>query len=155
MELFGALWSTLGASGRGFGASRGPFGVRLGCVWCLLVVKLREWPRSAKRWCPVVIFEWFGCIVDVVVDDFVRLLGCSFPFNALPVPMLRQVYVFTFLVTFLVHCFRWSPQPPFGVGLGRSGALWAVFWCLWVSFGMILVCFGVSLGASLGYPVEM
>ena len=39
------------------------------------------------------IFEWFGCIVDVVVDDFVRLLGCSFPFNALPVPMLRQVFV--------------------------------------------------------------
>ena len=30
---------------------------------------------------------------DVVVDDFVRLLGCSFPFNALPVPMLRQVYL--------------------------------------------------------------
>ena len=33
-----------------------------------------------------------GCIFDVVVDDFVRLLGCSFPFNALPVPMLRQVF---------------------------------------------------------------
>ena len=34
-----------------------------------------------------------GCIFDVVVDDFVRLLGCSFPLNALPVPMLRQVYL--------------------------------------------------------------
>ena len=33
------------------------------------------------------------CIGDVVVNDFVRLLGCSFPFNALPVPMLRQVYL--------------------------------------------------------------
>ena len=65
--------------------------------------------------------------------------------------MLSQVYVFTFLVTFLVHCFRWSPQPPFGAALGRSGGplgrsfgnfgchlerfggvwggLWAVFWC--------------------------
>ena len=33
------------------------------------------------------------CIGDVVVNDFVRLFGCSFPFNALPVPMLRQVYL--------------------------------------------------------------
>ena len=32
-----------------------------------------------------------GYIFDVVADDFVRLLGCSFPSNALPVPMLRQV----------------------------------------------------------------
>ena len=32
------------------------------------------------------------CIGDVVVNDFVRLFGCSFPFNALPVPMLRQVF---------------------------------------------------------------
>ena len=32
------------------------------------------------------------CIFDVVVNDFVRLLGCYFPFNALPVPMLRQVF---------------------------------------------------------------
>ena len=34
VELFVALWTTLGAPGRDFGASRGPFGVRLGCVWC-------------------------------------------------------------------------------------------------------------------------
>ena len=34
VELFGALWTTLGAPGRDFGASRGPFGVRLGFVWC-------------------------------------------------------------------------------------------------------------------------
>ena len=34
VELCVALWTTLGAPGRDFGASRGPFGVRLGCVWC-------------------------------------------------------------------------------------------------------------------------
>ena len=86
------------------------------------------------------------CIGDVVVNDFVRLLGCSFPFNALPVPMLRQVYVFTFLVTFLVHCFRWSSQPPFGVSLECSGSplgsllmplggIWSDFGVFWVVSG--------------------
>ena len=64
VELFGALWTTLGVPGRDFRASRGPFGVHLGSDWgvfgVILDVKLREWPRSAKRLCPGVIFELFG-----------------------------------------------------------------------------------------------
>ena len=54
--------------------------------------------------------------------------------------MLSQVYVFTFLVTFLVHCFRWSPQPPFGASLGRSGGplgrLLATLGAIWSDFGV-------------------
>ena len=57
---FGPLWGPLDEIWEPLGAPGGPFGVRLGCVWCLLVVKLREWPRSAKRWCQGVIFELFG-----------------------------------------------------------------------------------------------
>ena len=64
-------------------------------------------------------------------------------------------YVFTFFVIFLVHCFRWSPQPPFGVGLGRSGGslggLLVALGAIWNDFG---VFWRVS-GPSLGHPVEM
>ena len=53
-----------------------------------------------------------GCIFDVVVDDFVRLLGCSFPFNALPVPMLRQVYFRPLEVRFSLVFFLTFHQNP-------------------------------------------
>ena len=46
VELFVALWTTLGAPGRDFGASRGQFRVHLGSGWgvfgVILDVKLRE-----------------------------------------------------------------------------------------------------------------
>ena len=63
-----------------------------------------------------------------------------------------RIYVFTFLVTFLMYCFRWSPQPPFGVGLGRSGGplggLLVPLGVIWNDFG---VFWGVS-GSWFGVP---
>ena len=65
--LGGLLWSYLAP----FGPLWGPLdeilellGVHLGSGWgvfgVILDVKLREWPRSAKRLCPGVFFELFG-----------------------------------------------------------------------------------------------
>ena len=65
--LGGLLWSYLAPFGPLWGPLDEilePLGVHLGFGWgvfgVILDVKLREWPRSAKRWCPGVIFELFG-----------------------------------------------------------------------------------------------
>ena len=61
---------------------------------------------------------------------------------------------FHFLVTFLVYCFRWPPQPPFGVGLGRSGGplggLLVPLGAIWSDFGVFWGISGNWFGAPSG-----
>ena len=78
------------------------------------------------------------CIFDVVVNDFVRLLGCYFPFNALPVPMLRQVSKLGVFPR-VFDGFRYLELA--GVVFGCTGSL---FGCAGITFGCIGIVFGCT-----------
>ena len=100
------------------------------------------------------IFEWFGCIIDVVVDDFVRLLGCSFPFNALPVPMLRQVFQAAFSYVFVdVFCYYERSLATQGSYLAAQGSSLAAQGSSLGAQGSCLGAQGSHLAAQGSYLV--